>query len=659
VRASQSTRVNQQEDADGIVEYWIQLENRPWDCCPHGIDRMTGTHFPSIGILNGHNFYKPLGAVSPGKPFGEDALIFRRYTPNWAAPDDRKVNPWDLNEPDPTNTGTKGTIPGPVIEANVGDDIVVHFRNMDSRSGFDVLARTHSMHPHGVVFQNTSDGAYPLSPPDPTQPIPAAEAAAWTAIGVTGPNKMGDRVPPGGTFTYTWRTFGWPTTAGVWLYHDHSICDMDNVNLGAIGILVIHNLADVNNDFVITPADLPDGNVNGSPVSVTCFPFPLNPAITTLPNDLTALPRLGGAVAAPAPAPAAGMTGMPGMSGMTMAASGSKKKKKGAAATAAATATTPKPGAAKPAPNAVATVGPPVLERLIDRGGTLLELDPSLTTIIRFCTRNYRNPPAKGLYLMLFHELTGAPGMAINGRVFLGNTPTIVSGTATKMRFGVVGMGNVAFHTFHLHGHRWIMPGADGNTPNAIQASPQVTAVSQFEDTRIFGPANSFVFTINGAAGSFMRAGGPGPNDAKGEWHMHCHVLSHMMMGMMGSLLIVGGGETASTLPSGVPCPAGVTPQPNTFVVQNTAFTPASLTASSGAMVNFDFQEANHTVTTSAGSASPIEINGLGNSAANKGVAVTPIPTMKNFMVMGNPGDQIKFECGIHGPFMHGTITIV
>jgi hypothetical protein len=24
------------------LEYWIQLENRPWDASPHDIDRMTG-----------------------------------------------------------------------------------------------------------------------------------------------------------------------------------------------------------------------------------------------------------------------------------------------------------------------------------------------------------------------------------------------------------------------------------------------------------------------------------------------------------------------------------------------------------------------------------------------------------------------------------------
>jgi len=43
--------------------------------------------------------------------------------------------------------------------------------------------------------------------------------------------------------------------------------------------------------------------------------------------------------------------------------------------------------------------------------------------------------------------------MCMNGRQFLGNTPTVVGGPDTVMRFGVVGMGSES-HTFHLHGHR-------------------------------------------------------------------------------------------------------------------------------------------------------------------------------------------------------------
>src|SRR5205823_410505 len=112
----------------------------------------------------------------------EDALLYRRYTENWAAPDDRKVNAWDLNEPDPTDNGTMGTIPGAVLECSVGDSMTVHFRNLDMRTHMPsdgseaplpLLQRLHSMHPHGIVFATTSDGAYPLSPPDSSQLVPS------------------------------------------------------------------------------------------------------------------------------------------------------------------------------------------------------------------------------------------------------------------------------------------------------------------------------------------------------------------------------------------------------------------------------------------------------------------------------------------------------
>src|SRR5262249_33165613 len=70
---------------------------------------------------------------------------------------------------------------------------------------------------------------------------------------------------------------------------------------------------------------------------------------------------------------------------------------------------------------------------------------------------------------------------------------------------------------------------------SGVQVSPQQRAVSQFEDTKVFGPANSFSFTIN--QGSLL---GPPLDTPAGEWHMHCHVLNHMHHdGMMGSLLLI------------------------------------------------------------------------------------------------------------------------
>src|SRR5713226_4627079 len=122
------------------------------------------------------------------------------------------------------------------------------------------------------------------------------------------------------------------------------------------------------------------------------------------------------------------------------------------------------------------------------------------------------------------------------------------------------------------NGHRWVIPAAAGTAANANNAipNPLVNISSQFEDTRIFGPANSFAFTVQEGT-SFMRAEPP-----FGEWHMHCHVLSHMMGGMMGSLLIVNGGELFFGLPSGQPCPPDVN-GPDVVNIIDNSFSPVSL----------------------------------------------------------------------------------
>ena len=296
------------------------------------------------------------------------------------------------------------------------------------------------------------------------------------------------------------------------------------MGLGAIGIVVIHNPADTQNDFVLTSADFPDGSPIGNPIAVNCFPFPF--PITV---DRGILQRVGildpFALEIISPATAHGMS-----MGVTTKKMASTKGK---------TAKTKQPVVAE-----ISTkMFKPELTHLIQLEDSFIHVTRDFTAIRGFCTRTYKTPPTKAIYLQLYHKLTSAPGMSINGRSYLGNTPSVVAGTATKMRFGVVGMGQTGdVHTFHIHGHRWIIPGPHGTTESTIKTSVEDTPVSQFEDTRIFGPANSFGFTINGAAGSFMRGGGPSPNDSKGEWHMHCHVLAHMMDGMMGSLLIVNGG---------------------------------------------------------------------------------------------------------------------
>lgn len=627
------------------IEYWIQIENHAWDVAPNNIDRITGEDMqmipagapPVVTTLTSPVSGVVRNNVTMYKPLSEDALILRRYTANWMAPDDRKVNPWDINESDPTDTGTMGTIPGPVIECSVGDEVIVHFRNMDTRIVEDVKSRSHSLHPHGFVFSNRYDGAYPLSPPDPTQPV-GGEAGLWALVGVTS-NKRGDRVPPGATFDYHWSA-PWPTNAGIWLYHDHSICDMDNVQLGAIGITVIHNTADPD-DVIVDTTDLPGGSYNGSPTRFRCFPFPFEPPV--LPHDLDGL----GLVGAPDP-PARGM-------GMMLAAARNDIPSPEPETTGRGN-----PHEAAPDQQADASYDEerdeeePELQRSVIRENVLLELDDNLQFFRRLCFCRYRTPPTKAQYLLLFHNL-GNASMCINGRKFLGNTPTVIAGLQSRMRFGIVGMGNFdGFHTFHLHGHRWIIPGPDGNDPTTIENSVQTTAISQFEDTRTFGPANSFGFTIR--QGSFMGSIF-GPAAGLGEWHMHCHVLNHMMDGMMGSMLVIQGGELCLPLAVGEPCGEVMPPGGGGAIDVNIlggAFDPPNLMIMTGQTVRWtNILAIPHTVTSNPGS-----------------IACSPTSTEAFASpVLSNVGDIFEhtfttpgtfaYHCEVHGCGMAGTLTVM
>jgi len=92
----------------------------------------------------------------------------------------------------------------------------------------------------------------------------------------------------------------------------------------------------------------------------------------------------------------------------------------------------------------------------------------------------------------------------------LWTNPTVGARLGEKVRFHIIGMGT-AFHTFHLHGHRWLAPG----TTNII-------------DTANIGPIYRHTFLLQAGEGV-----------GAGHWHYHCHVVQHMQSGMMGSFLVV------------------------------------------------------------------------------------------------------------------------
>ncbi|MFD0327970.1 multicopper oxidase domain-containing protein [Streptacidiphilus monticola] len=90
------------------------------------------------------------------------ALGFRAYTPGWGRPLPADLGPHGIG----ANTG----IPGPVIRAQVGDTLKVHFRNDDHHYRWP-----HSMHPHGVRYTPDNDGGWVAASPDtPAPPSPTA-----------------------------------------------------------------------------------------------------------------------------------------------------------------------------------------------------------------------------------------------------------------------------------------------------------------------------------------------------------------------------------------------------------------------------------------------------------------------------------------------------
>jgi FtsP/CotA-like multicopper oxidase with cupredoxin domain len=155
-------------------EYWITAEPRNWNAVPKKKDQMMNRRLPR----------KNTGGTT-GQVFG-----YRLYSPNFAQP----LGP--------------ATIPGPLLDATVGDTLVVHFQN---RCPLPV-----TMHPHGIFYSNEMDGAYKGVHTDP-----------------------GGFVQTGRTFTYVWEC---PEgTQGSWLYHDHGPWDPGPLYKGLFGPLVIRD----------------------------------------------------------------------------------------------------------------------------------------------------------------------------------------------------------------------------------------------------------------------------------------------------------------------------------------------------------------------------------------------------------------------------------
>ena len=117
--------------------------------------------------------------------------------------------------------------------------------------------------------------------------------------------------------------------------------------------------------------------------------------------------------------------------------------------------------------------------------------------------------PSREFFVFLHSFAPLATGLeqqfsCINGRAYAGNTPTFQARVGDTVTWHVFAIDN-DFHAFHLHGHRWTEDG---------------TVI----DNRVLGPADANTFTI--------------VEDNPGRWFYHCHVFSHLHMGMNGWYIV-------------------------------------------------------------------------------------------------------------------------
>jgi FtsP/CotA-like multicopper oxidase with cupredoxin domain len=151
-------------------EYWVQACNVRWTVVPTRRDDWHARPVPGASAFR--------------------ACVYQLMTPGFAAP------------------AGPAQIPGPTLHAEVGDTVVVHFRNALQ------LDQAVTMHPHGVKYNPEYDGVY---------------LGDYT--------RAGGFIEPGEEFTYTWEAT--PDSVGAWPYHDHGPNHTLNTFRGMFGALII------------------------------------------------------------------------------------------------------------------------------------------------------------------------------------------------------------------------------------------------------------------------------------------------------------------------------------------------------------------------------------------------------------------------------------
>jgi manganese oxidase len=179
--------------------YYIAADEVTWDYAPAGKNIIAGRPFAGL-----EEIWTRRGPTQIGTKYKK--ALYREYTDSTFKTLKPRSLEWE-------HLGFMG----PVIRGEVGDSIVVVFRNNGSYP--------FSMHPHGVFYDKDSEGAI-------------------YEDGTSGAQKADDGVKPGATYRYTWLAKeragpspGEPSSS-LWMYHSH-VEESKDVNAGLIGPLLI------------------------------------------------------------------------------------------------------------------------------------------------------------------------------------------------------------------------------------------------------------------------------------------------------------------------------------------------------------------------------------------------------------------------------------
>src|SRR6185503_18759103 len=189
--------------------YYVQAEDVTWDFAPSGMDLLHCTPIPEPWT-NSHAIEKTRYIE-----YTDASFSHRKPQPQWLG------------------------VLGPIIRAEVGDTVVVHFRNR-APSG------SYGMHPHGFRYTKDNEGAH------------------YQGVNSGQPPGAGAEIPFGGSFDYVWvadpDSSPGPADPSslVWWYHSH-ISEAEETNRGLLGPIVITRAGaaradggprDVNREFV-------------------------------------------------------------------------------------------------------------------------------------------------------------------------------------------------------------------------------------------------------------------------------------------------------------------------------------------------------------------------------------------------------------------------